>query len=83
MTGNRKISLIFLSINICVSMLYILIFFFRYRIIVFVTIGEKKMQGIRTYHSFLWDHERDNFAQHTFETNNYYVQCLVYGVYLD
>ncbi|XP_077294970.1 dynein light chain Tctex-type 5-like [Arctopsyche grandis] len=57
--------------------------FDRYRIIVAVVIGEKKMQGVQINHTFLWDPRRDKYVNHLYETNNFYAQATVYGVYLD
>lgn len=57
--------------------------FFRYRIIVSVTIGQKRQQSVHVFHSFLWDHNRDSFAAHTFENCHIYANVVVYGVYLD
>lgn len=46
-------------------------------------IGEKKMQGVQINHTFLWDPRRDEYVSHSYETNNFYAQATVYGVYLD
>ncbi|XP_049877275.1 dynein light chain Tctex-type 5-B-like [Pectinophora gossypiella] len=55
----------------------------RYRIIVIVTIGQKRQQGMHMYHSFLWDYERDAFASHSFENCHIFALAVVYGIYLD
>ncbi|XP_072942766.1 dynein light chain Tctex-type 5-like [Epargyreus clarus] len=55
----------------------------RYRIIVAVTIGQRRQQSVHMFHSFLWDHERDGFASHNFENCHIYANVVVYGVYLD
>ncbi|CAG9795688.1 unnamed protein product [Diatraea saccharalis] len=55
----------------------------RYRIVVVVTIGQRRQQGVHIFHSFLWDYERDAFATYNFENCHIYVNVVVYGVYLD
>nr|XP_026495551.1 tctex1 domain-containing protein 1-like [Vanessa tameamea] len=55
----------------------------RYRIIVAVTIGQRRQQSVHMFHSFLWDHERDAFASHNFENCHIYANVVVYGVYFD
>ncbi|XP_050352549.1 dynein light chain Tctex-type 5-like [Nymphalis io] len=55
----------------------------RYRIIVGVTIGQRRQQSVHMFHSFLWDHERDAFASHNFENCHIYANVVVYGVYFD
>ncbi|XP_013163052.1 PREDICTED: tctex1 domain-containing protein 2-like [Papilio xuthus] len=55
----------------------------RYRIIVSVTIGQKRQQSVHVFHSFLWDHQRDGFAAHNFENCHIYANVVVYGIYLD
>ncbi|CAH2089417.1 unnamed protein product [Euphydryas editha] len=55
----------------------------RYRIIVAVTIGQRRQQSVHMFHSFLWDHERDAFASHNFENCHIYANVIVYGVYFD
>ncbi|CAH0724351.1 unnamed protein product, partial [Brenthis ino] len=55
----------------------------RYRIIVAVTIGQRRQQSVHMFHSFLWDHERDAFATYNFENCHIYANAVVYGVYFD
>ncbi|CAG4946801.1 unnamed protein product [Colias eurytheme] len=55
----------------------------RYRIIVLVTIGQRRQQSVHMFHSFLWDHDRDAFASYNFENCQIYANVVVYGVYLD
>ncbi|XP_028168984.1 dynein light chain Tctex-type 5-like [Ostrinia nubilalis] len=57
--------------------------FNRYRIIVVVTIGQQRQQGVQMFHSFLWDHERDMFVTTNFENPHIFANVVVYGVYLD
>ncbi|KAL4715023.1 hypothetical protein ACJJTC_003174 [Scirpophaga incertulas] len=55
----------------------------RCRLIVVVTIGQRRQQGVHSFHSFLWDHERDGFAVATFENPHLFANVVVYAVYLD
>ncbi|CAH2984586.1 unnamed protein product [Chilo suppressalis] len=55
----------------------------RCRLIVVVTIGQRRQQGVHMFHSFLWDHERDDFASYNFENCHLFANVVVYGVYLD
>ncbi|KAL0869794.1 hypothetical protein ABMA27_006016 [Loxostege sticticalis] len=57
--------------------------FNRYRIIVVVTIGQRRQQGVQMFHSFLWDHERDMFVCTNYENPHIFANVVVYGVYLD
>ncbi|XP_021208411.3 tctex1 domain-containing protein 1-A [Bombyx mandarina] len=55
----------------------------RYRIIVSVSIGQRRQQSVHVFHSFLWDPERDGFAAATYENCHLYAYVVVYAVYLD
>ncbi|XP_013137547.1 PREDICTED: tctex1 domain-containing protein 2-like [Papilio polytes] len=55
----------------------------RYRIIVSVSIGQKRQQSVHVFHSFLWDHQRDGFVAHNFENCHIFANIVVYGIYLD
>ncbi|XP_013187539.1 dynein light chain Tctex-type 5 isoform X2 [Amyelois transitella] len=55
----------------------------RYRILVTVTIGQRRQQSVQMFHSFLWDHERDGFATHNYENPHIFANVTVYAVYLD
>lgn len=55
----------------------------RYRILVLVTIGQRRQQSVHMFHSFLWDHERDAFASYNYENCHLYANVVVYGIYLD
>ncbi|XP_052755796.1 dynein light chain Tctex-type 5-A-like isoform X3 [Galleria mellonella] len=55
----------------------------RYRIIVMVSIGQRRQQSVHIFHSFLWDHERDAFATFNYENCHLFANVVVYGVYLD
>lgn len=58
-------------------------YYFRYRIIVCVSIGQKRQQGVHVYHSFLWDPDRDVYVAHNFENCHIFANIVVYGIYLD
>ncbi|CAF4805805.1 unnamed protein product [Pieris macdunnoughi] len=55
----------------------------RYRILVLVTIGQRRQQSVHMFHSFLWDHERDAFSSYNYENCHLYANVVVYGIYLD
>ncbi|XP_053615160.1 dynein light chain Tctex-type 5-like isoform X2 [Plodia interpunctella] len=55
----------------------------RYRILVTVTIGQRRQQSVQIFHSFLWDHERDGFAFYNYENPHIFANVTAYGVYLD
>ncbi|GBP34471.1 Tctex1 domain-containing protein 3 [Eumeta japonica] len=57
--------------------------FNRYRIISVVTIGQKRAQSYNNAISFLWDHERDSYADVEKETCTAFIQVTVFAVYLD
>ncbi|XP_075981381.1 dynein light chain Tctex-type 5-B-like isoform X2 [Anticarsia gemmatalis] len=55
----------------------------RCRIIVIVSIGQRRQQGVHVFHTFLWDHERDAFASYNYENPHLFANIVVYGVYFD
>ncbi|XP_039759290.1 dynein light chain Tctex-type 5-like isoform X2 [Pararge aegeria] len=55
----------------------------RYRIIVAVSIGQRRQQSVHVFHSFLWDHERDGYASYNFENCHLFANVVVYGIYFD
>ncbi|VVC93313.1 unnamed protein product [Leptidea sinapis] len=55
----------------------------RYRIIVLVTIGQRRQQSVQMFHSFLWDHERDAFASYNYENCHIFANVVVYCIYFD
>ncbi|XP_049826699.1 dynein light chain Tctex-type 5-like isoform X2 [Aethina tumida] len=57
--------------------------FDRYKIISLVTFGERHDQDVNMSCSFLWDHEKDNFAMYTSETNTVFGVALCFGIYYE
>lgn len=55
----------------------------RYKIIVFVDVGEKFFQSFRYGLKCLWDIEKDSFTSYTFELYNLFIIATVFGVYYD
>ncbi|XP_045778018.1 dynein light chain Tctex-type 5-A-like isoform X2 [Maniola jurtina] len=55
----------------------------RYRIIVVVSIGQRRQQSVHVFHSFLWDHERDGYVSYNFENCHMFANVVVYGIYFD
>ncbi|XP_047997458.1 dynein light chain Tctex-type 5-like [Leguminivora glycinivorella] len=55
----------------------------RYRIIVNVTISQRRQQSLVASHSFLWDSDRDNFAAREFHNPHIHAFAVVYAVYFD
>lgn len=53
----------------------------RYKIIVVVTIGEKKGQGVMASSRCSWDDKTDNFVSHTFQNKQIFCTCNVFGVF--
>ncbi|XP_064626014.1 dynein light chain Tctex-type protein 2B-like [Lineus longissimus] len=57
--------------------------FDRYKIIVSVTMGEKKNQGLRLSSRCTWDEHLDSFATYVFENSDIFCSVTVYGVYFE
>ena len=55
----------------------------RYKIIVQVTIGELRDQGVRVASRSLWDTNTDNYASASFQNQSLWCSCMVFGVYTD
>ena len=53
----------------------------RYKIIVQVTIGELRDQGVRVASRSLWDTDTDNYASETFFTESIFCVASAYGLY--
>lgn len=56
---------------------------FRYKIICFVQIVEKKRQGLYSVVKFLRDFKKDKYVKSKFENNNLLVNVFVAGMYYD
>ena len=55
----------------------------RYKIIVQVTIGQAKDQGVSIASRCLWDVAQDNYASVNFTNNSLWANVMVFGVYTD
>ncbi len=54
----------------------------RYKIMVHVTVGENKGEGVRVGTRCLWDPACDNMASHTVVNDTLFAVCTAYGAYL-
>lgn len=54
----------------------------RYKIMVHVTVGENKGEGVRVGTRCLWDPVCDNMASHTVVNDTLFAVCTAYGAYL-
>lgn len=55
----------------------------RYRIIVQVTIGQMKDQGVKITSRCLWDTSTDNYATVTYQNQNIWASAIIFGLYSD
>ena len=55
----------------------------RYKIVVQVTIGEVKSQGVRVASRCLWDTESDNYASYSFKNESLWCVAMVFGCYTE
>lgn len=55
----------------------------RYKIIVQVTVGQRKDQGVRITSRCLWDTSTDNYASVNYQNEHVWVSALVFGLYTD
>ena len=55
----------------------------RYKIVVQVTLGENKGQGVRVASRCLWDHKTDNYATLTYKNERYFACAVVFGAYTE
>lgn len=55
----------------------------RYKLIVQVTLGQKKGQAMRLVSRSLWDTSTDNFATTYYENDSLYCVCQCYGLYIE
>lgn len=58
-------------------------FYFRYRFIVVVTIGEKLMQGYYSLANFLWDADKDGYLSYVIDTPKFFAVATLYYLYYD
>mmetsp|Transcript_5549 Transcript_5549/g.18713 ORF Transcript_5549/g.18713 Transcript_5549/m.18713 type:complete len:136 (+) Transcript_5549:641-1048(+) len=55
----------------------------RYKLVVQVTVGQKKGQGMRIVSRCLWDTAVDSFASDYYENESVYCVAQVYGLYYE
>lgn len=55
----------------------------RYKIVVQVTIGQMKDQGVRVASRCLWDTATDNYASVQFKNQSLWCSTMVFGVYTE
>ena len=55
----------------------------RYKLIVQVTIGQTKDQGVRIVSRCLWDTATDNYASATYRGPHVWASALVFGLYTE
>lgn len=55
----------------------------RYKIVVQVTIGHMKDQGVRVASRCLWDTHTDNYASVHFKNQSMWCSAMVFGLYTD
>lgn len=55
----------------------------RYKILVQVTIGQRKDQGVCVASRCLWDTNTDNYASVSYHNEYIWASCIVFGVYTE
>eukprot|EP00879_Flechtneria_rotunda_P010008 GHRR01010464.1.p1 GENE.GHRR01010464.1~~GHRR01010464.1.p1 ORF type:complete len:137 (+),score=20.07 GHRR01010464.1:240-650(+) len=55
----------------------------RYKLVIQVTLGQKKGQAMRIVSRCLWDTSTDNFASEYYENDTLYCVCQVFGLYYE
>ena len=55
----------------------------RYKIIVQVTIGQMRDQGVRITSRSLWDTTTDNYSTVSYQNKNIWASAIVFGLYTD
>ena len=55
----------------------------RYKLVIQVTLGQKKGQAMRIVSRCLWDTSTDNFASEYYENESLYCVCQVFGLYFE
>lgn len=55
----------------------------RYKLVIQVTLGQKKGQAMRIVSRCLWDSSTDTFASEYYENDSLYCVCHVYGLYYE
>ena len=55
----------------------------RYKLIVQVTIGQRKDQGVRITSRCLWDTSTDNYASVKFQNEYIWASAIIFGLYTE
>ncbi len=55
----------------------------RYKLIVQVTIGQRKDQGVRITSRCLWDTSTDQYASTHYQNEHIWASALVFGLYTE
>jgi hypothetical protein len=55
----------------------------RYKLVIQVTLGQKKGQAMRIVSRCLWDTNTDSFASEYYENDSLYCVCQVFGLYYE
>lgn len=57
--------------------------YFRYKIVVICTVGEKKSQDVYSTLKCFWDPYRDNYAIARYDNYSIYAYAICFGLYYD
>eukprot|EP00275_Glaucocystis_incrassata_P001285 EC122443.1.p1 GENE.EC122443.1~~EC122443.1.p1 ORF type:complete len:130 (+),score=3.91 EC122443.1:150-539(+) len=57
--------------------------FKRYKIVVHISLGEIRGQGVKVASRCLWDAQTDNYCTETFQNGSIYCVALVFGTYYE
>jgi translation initiation factor 2 alpha subunit (eIF-2alpha) len=55
----------------------------RYKLIVQVTIGQRKDQGVKIVSRCLWDTATDQYASFSYQNEHVWLSAMVFGIYTD
>ena len=55
----------------------------RYKLIVQVTLGQRKDQGVRITSRCLWDTQTDNYATCSYKNDYIWASAMVFGLYAE
>eukprot|EP00588_Corethron_pennatum_P013766 CAMPEP_0194271588 /NCGR_PEP_ID=MMETSP0169-20130528/5334_1 /TAXON_ID=218684 /ORGANISM="Corethron pennatum, Strain L29A3" /LENGTH=148 /DNA_ID=CAMNT_0039013967 /DNA_START=79 /DNA_END=525 /DNA_ORIENTATION=- len=55
----------------------------RYKIVVQLTMGQRKDQGVRIASRCLWDTTTDNYASASFQNGSIWASAIVFGLYAE
>lgn len=55
----------------------------RYKVVVQVTMGERKDQDVRVTSRCLWDTETDNYASASMQNASTWISVVVFGMYTE